>query len=170
MEYKHNGKINNRMPDCSLIKNGIFIGNAHSVIGNPATQEKDFLDELNIKVVISALTEEEYEDYMIAKEDFPGIEWIRFVVDDEPTEKISKYFYDAAIIIMKALGENKNVIVHCAAGMSRSPTLVIAYLMIANQWKYEEAFNFVKRRRPIADPNIGFVRQLKELEAKILGQ
>lgn len=157
------------MPDCSLIKNGIFIGNAHSVVGNPYTREADFLEELNIKVVISALTEEEYEDYMIARDDFPGIEWTRFVVDDDPSEKISRYFYDAAIIIMKALGENKNVMVHCAAGMSRSPTLVIAYLMIANQWTYEEAFGFVKRKRPLAEPNIGFVRQLKELETKLFG-
>lgn len=158
------------MPDCSEIKHGIFIGNAHSVIGNPATREKDFLEDLNIKVVISALTEEEYEDYMIAKEDFPDIEWYRFIVDDDPNEKISKYFYDTAIIIMKALKENKNVMVHCAAGMSRSPTLVIAYLMIANQWTYEEAFGFIKRRRPLAEPNIGFVKQLKLLEFKLKGK
>jgi protein-tyrosine phosphatase len=157
------------MPDCSLIKNGIFIGNAYSVIGNPFTHEADFLEELNIKVVISALTEEEYEDYMIAQEDFPDIEWHRFVVDDDPSEKISKYFYEVNIIIQKALSENKNVMVHCAAGMSRSPTLVIAYLMIVNQWRYEEAYNFVKQRRPLTEPNIGFVRQLKELESKIFG-
>ena len=157
------------MPDCSLIKNGIFIGNAHSVVGNPATREPDFLEELNIKVVISALTEEEYEDYMIAREDFPGIDWHRFVIDDDLSENISKYFYEVFVIIHNALSENKNIIVHCAAGMSRSPTLVIAYLMIANNWRYEEAYNYVKRKRPLTEPNIGFVRQLKELEAKILG-
>ncbi len=157
------------MPDCSLIKNGIFIGNAHSVIGNPSTHEGDFLEELNIKVVISALTEEEYEDYMIAKEDFPNIDWYRFVIDDEPSERISKYFYEVNVIIGKALSENKNIIVHCAAGMSRSPTLVIAYLMIANHWRYEEAFAYVKRKRPFVEPNIGFIRQLKELEDKIFG-
>ena len=50
------------MPDCSLIQQGIFIGNAYSVIGNYSTRESDFLEEMNIKVVISAITEEEYED------------------------------------------------------------------------------------------------------------
>lgn len=155
------------MPDFSGIKEGIFIGNAYSVIGNYATKESDLLDVLNIKVVISALTEEEYEDYMIAREDFPGIEWHRFVIDDDRDEKISLHFFTVYEIISKALSENKNVIVHCAAGMSRSPSLVIAYLMIENRWCYEEAYNYVKRRRPIVEPNIGFVKQLKALEYKL---
>lgn len=155
------------MPDFSGIKDGIFIGNAYSVIGNYATREDDLLDVLQISVVISALTEEEYEDYMISREDFPGITWHRFVIDDDQDEKISEHFFTVYKIISQALVDNKNIIVHCAAGMSRSPTLVIAYLMIENRWCYEEAFNFVKRRRPITEPNIGFVKQLKALEYKL---
>jgi protein-tyrosine phosphatase len=162
-----NDYIFKEMPDCSLIKNGIFIGNAHSVIGNYATQESDLLDVFNIKVVISALTEDEYEDYMIAKEDFPDIEWHRFVVDDDEEERISEHFFKVHTIISEAIVDNKNVIVHCAAGMSRSPTLVIAYLMIENKWKYEEAIAYVKKCRPIVEPNIGFIKQLKSLEYKI---
>jgi protein-tyrosine phosphatase len=155
------------MPDFSQITKYIFIGNAHSVIGNYATQESDLLDPLNIKVVISALTEEEYEDYMIAKEDFPEIEWHRFVIDDDENEKISQYFFDVHSIISNAISQNKNVIVHCAAGMSRSPTLVIAYLMIENNWSFKESIEYVKRQRPIVEPNIGFIKQLKALEIKI---
>jgi len=155
------------MPDCSHIKNGIFIGNAHSVIGNYSTREDSFLDEHNIKVVISAITEEEYEDYMIAKEDFPNIEWTRLVVDDDKDEKISQYFFDIHKVISEAVSKNKNIIVHCAAGMSRSATLVIAYLMIENRWHYEEAYNFIKKRRPIIQPNIGFIKQLKALEYRL---
>ena len=155
------------MPDYSHIKNGIFIGNAYSVIGNYATKEGDILEENDIKVVISALTEEEYEDYMIAKEDFDGIEWVRLVIDDDEQEKISHYFFEVHIIISKALAANKNVFVHCAAGMSRSPSLVIAYLMIENRWTYEEAINYVQRKRGIVQPNIGFVKQLKALEYRL---
>lgn len=155
------------MPSYSLIKNGIFIGNAHSVIGNFATKDPDILEDMNIKVVISALTEEEYEDYMIAKEDFPNIDWHRLVIDDDKDERISEYFFSVHKIISNAITDNKNVIVHCAAGMSRSPTLVIAYLMIENRWSYEEAFNYVKNKRPIVEPNIGFIKQLKALEFKL---
>ncbi len=155
------------MPDYSLINNGIFIGNAHSVIGNYATKEDDIISEKNIKVVISALTEEEYDDYMIAKEDFPNCDWHRLVIDDDKDEQISQYFFEVHKIINEAINQNKNVIVHCAAGMSRSASLVIAYLMIENNWYYEEAYSYVKKKRPIIDPNIGFVKQLKAIEYKI---
>jgi len=155
------------MPDYSIIKNGIFIGNVHSVIGNYSTNDDDILSEINIKVVISALTEEEYEDYMIGEQDFHNIEWHRLVVDDDKDEKISQYFFEVHNIINKALAENKNVIVHCAAGISRSSSLVIAYLMIENRWSYEEAYNYVKSKRSIINPNIGFVKQLKALEYRL---
>ena len=155
------------MPDYSIIKNGIFIGNVHSVIGNYSTNDDDILSEINIKVVISALTEEEYEDYMIGEQDFHNIEWIRLVIDDDKDEKISQYFFEVHNIINKALAENKNVIVHCAAGISRSSSLFIAYLMIENRWLYEEAYNYVKSKRSIINPNIGFVKQLKALEYRL---
>lgn len=155
------------MPDYSIIKNGIFIGNVHSVIGNYSTNDDDILSEINIKVVISALTEEEYEDYMIGEQDFHNIEWIRLVIDDDKDEKISQYFFEVHNIINKALAENKNVIVHCAAGISRSSSLVIAYLMIENRWSYEEAYNYVRSKRSIINPNIGFVKQLKALEYRL---
>lgn len=155
------------MPDYSLIQNGIFIGNAYSVIGNFATKDPDILDDMNIKVVISALTEEEYEDYMIAKEDFPNIDWHRLVIDDDEEERISEHFFKIHKVISKAITDNKNVIVHCAAGMSRSASLVIAYLMIENRWCYEETFNYVKKKRPIISPNIGFIKQLKSLEYRL---
>ena len=155
------------MSDCSLIKNGIFIGNLTSVIGDYRTREESYLDELNIKVVISAITEEEYEYHMITKDDFSNINWYRLVIDDDEDERISQHFFDIHKVISEAVSNNNNVIVHCAAGMSRSATLVLAYLMIENRWHYKEAYNFVKNRRPIIQPNIGFIKQLKALEYRL---
>ncbi len=155
------------MPNYAVIKNGIFISNVYSVIGNYITKDEDILAKNNIKVVVSALTEEEYDDYMIAEEDFPDIEWNRFIIDDDETQDISQYFFEVHRIISEAVIKNKNIIVHCAAGISRSPTLVIAYLMIENKWTYEEAYKFVKSRCGTIDPNKGFVKQLKELEHRI---
>ena len=48
-----------------------------------------------------------------------------------------------------------------AAGVSRSASLVIAYLMKENNWKYEESFKFVKSKRSKIFPNLGFTNQLK---------
>lgn len=42
-------------------------------------------------------------------------------------------------------------------GISRSATIVIAYLMFAEKLHINKAFNFVKERRSMIDPNEGFI-------------
>lgn len=54
------------------------------------------------------------------------------------------------------------VYVHCNAGVSRSASFVIAYLMRELAMTFEEAFTFVKQKRPQIMPNHGFVTQLKQ--------
>jgi protein-tyrosine phosphatase len=88
-------------------------------------------------------------------------------VDDDEEERISIHFFDVHKIIRDAVSDGKNVMVHCAAGISRSATLVIAYLMIENGWTMREAYNYVKNKRHIIEPNIGFMKQLQGLEYKL---
>ncbi len=61
---------------------------------------------------------------------------------------------------------NGKVLVHCQMGISRSPTIVIAYLMKRNDLTYDMAFNEVKLKRSIIDPNILFLSQLCDYERK----
>ncbi|KAL6253502.1 hypothetical protein P5V15_011487 [Pogonomyrmex californicus] len=58
----------------------------------------------------------------------------------------------------------ENILVHCNAGVSRSPTIVIAYLMIIMKLSYDEAYDKVKRARSCIRPNDGFVKQLRSIE------
>jgi protein-tyrosine phosphatase len=46
-------------------------------------------------------------------------------------------------------------------GMSRSVTVVIAYLMCYEHLSMAQALTHVKRARPVADPNMGFITQLE---------
>jgi len=48
------------------------------------------------------------------------------------------------------------VLVHCFAGVSRSATCVIAYLMQEQDMTFEEAFSYASKRRPVIFPNMGF--------------
>lgn len=59
---------------------------------------------------------------------------------------------------------SNRVLVHCNLGISRSTTLILAYLMKTYQATLYEAFKFLRHRRPIVCPNIGFLRQLIEFE------
>lgn len=57
--------------------------------------------------------------------------------------------------------EKGNILVHCLAGVSRSPTIVAAYLMYKKKLRYKEALAIIKQTRPFVNPNPGFIEQLK---------
>ncbi|KAF8563556.1 hypothetical protein P879_09384, partial [Paragonimus westermani] len=78
---------------------------------------------------------------------------------DEPGQDVLDILEDALMFIETSL-QKGGVLVHCAMGVSRSATIVIAYVMRKNQIPYDTAFQLVTSKRPVY-PNIGFVNQLK---------
>ena len=59
--------------------------------------------------------------------------------------------------IEKNINENKKILIHCNKGISRAPTLVLAFIMIKLKKRFEDAFSYIRQIYPKADPNIGFV-------------
>ncbi|KAM4747197.1 dual specificity protein phosphatase 26 [Rhinophrynus dorsalis] len=93
-----------------------------------------------------------------------NISYMGIEAQDSPMFDMSIHFYPAADFIRRALRETTGkILVHCAVGVSRSATLVLAYLMIHHNMTLVEAINTVKDRRGII-PNRGFLRQLLNLE------
>ncbi|CAD8120329.1 unnamed protein product [Paramecium sonneborni] len=88
-----------------------------------------------------------------------------YFIDDKADFKIQKYFSKVFHDIDREL-QNTNVLIHCAAGISRSATFVIGYLIKRKQMSYKQAFNYVKSRRPMIRPNPGFQSILESLEQK----
>lgn len=82
-------------------------------------------------------------------------------VMDHSKQDILSHFQTSNEFIETALKTPSNkVYVHCVAGISRSATLVIAYIMKTRSMNYQEAFDLVRNQRRVIDPNEGFVRQL----------
>ena len=79
-------------------------------------------------------------------------------------------FHKAASFIASALSSGGAVLCHCEQGISRSPSVVTAYLMIQEHIGLEAAFARVKAARPQAEPNVGFLAQLRELEVELTGR
>lgn len=82
---------------------------------------------------------------------------------DVPQTRISIHFQEAADFIEAALSSGGRVLVHCMVGLSRSATMVLAFLMIKRGLSLEQAATCVRRHREVR-PNDGFLRQLLELE------
>ncbi|BFG24093.1 hypothetical protein CerSpe_103670 [Prunus speciosa] len=59
------------------------------------------------------------------------------------------------------------VFVHCCQGVSRSTSLVIAYLMWREGQSFDDAFQYVEAARGIADPNMGFACRLLQCQKRV---
>lgn len=117
-------------------------------------KQEEYLKEVGVTNVLTCLNTS--NDHKILT-----IEQKVLEVVDEEGAKIIKFFKDAITYIENSFGK---VYVHCWAGISRSATIVIAYLMWKNKLSYNEAYWSVKNKRKFISPNDGFVRQLKEFE------
>ncbi len=88
-------------------------------------------------------------------------------VEDYEGEDLKRYFEELVDWINQTIQSGGTVLVHCAAGVSRSASIVIAYLMRTNGWKYKRAFKFAFKRRPCISPNPGFEKQLKQYDKEL---
>lgn len=88
----------------------------------------------------------------------------RLAASDSCSQNLREFFPQAINFIEEARSVNGKVLVHCQAGVSRSPSIVIAYLMSTRQLTLTEAFQRVKDQRSIIAPNLNFMGQLLEFE------
>ncbi|KAJ7118619.1 protein-tyrosine phosphatase-like protein [Mycena crocata] len=106
------------------------------------------------------------------KENIDGVVYHRISLTDSPSSSILKV-YDVACTIIDAALRSKNesgkILVHCSAGISRSPTIAVAYLMKCRGMSLKAALGQILKVRPQVSPNPGFLAQLKELEMELFG-
>uniref|UniRef100_H2TY75 Protein phosphatase Slingshot homolog 1 n=1 Tax=Takifugu rubripes TaxID=31033 RepID=H2TY75_TAKRU len=96
---------------------------------------------------------------------FPGMfSYLNVRVYDEEATDLLAHWNDTYNFIVKAKKNNSKCLVHCKMGVSRSASTVIAYAMKEYGWSLEKAYNFVRQKRGIAQPNAAFMRQLAEYE------
>lgn len=133
----------------------LYLGSAYHA------SRKDMLDALGITALInvSANCPNHFEGHYQYKS---------IPVEDNHKADISSWFNEAIDFIDSIKDAGGRVFVHCQAGISRSATICLAYLMRTNRVKLDEAFEFVKQRRSIISPNFSFMGQLLQFESQVL--
>ncbi|GIX99503.1 tyrosine-protein phosphatase vhp-1 [Caerostris extrusa] len=92
---------------------------------------------------------------------------MRIPVSDTYSEKLLPYFPKAFHFLDKVRQGNGCVLVHCLAGISRSPTVAIAYVMQHLRLSSDDGYRYVKSKRPTISPNFNFLGQLLEYEKQL---
>lgn len=92
---------------------------------------------------------------------YPGFIYCHAPVLDLPEEPLADVLPRCFEFLDQAVDDGAGVLVHCNAGVSRSVSVVVAYLMSRRRMPFQEALDAVRAVRPAAKPNDGFLRQLK---------
>jgi len=137
----------------SLILKNLFLGSASDA------NDFLFIKQNNIKLIVN-VTKDIETDYPALG--FDDIKVIRIPIDDIDTESLNtnNLLVSTLKTIRKYMDENKGVLVHCRAGVSRSASVVIAFLMMYHNLSFSQAQNYVRNQRPFINPNAGFITQL----------
>jgi dual specificity MAP kinase phosphatase len=133
----------------------LFLGNQHDA------SSKEFFDRNRIDHVLNVTNELPFY--------FNGSDIIqkRIPADDSSTQNLKMYFDGAIDFIEMVRRKGGNVLVHCYAGVSRSPAIVMAYMIAMYRMNVMDSYRFVKRFRDIIEPNFHFMGQLMEFDQRI---
>nr|CAD7398999.1 unnamed protein product [Timema cristinae] len=92
--------------------------------------------------------------------------YLCIMASDTPDQNLTQYFPLCNDFIHAARLRGGHVpVVPSLAGMSRSVTVAVAYIMSVTTLNWKEALKVVRVGRSVANPNFGFQKQLQEFEA-----
>lgn len=122
--------------------------------------EFDLLQKYKVTHILNVAT--------LIKNSFPeNFTYMNIDLLDIPQTDIAQHFESAFQFIDEGMDKGGCVLVHCNAGISRSSTIVIAYLMMKKHWPLNKAYQYVKEKRSKIRPNAGFQEQLQTFEQQL---
>ena len=146
-KYESDLNYHTKIDIAEIIENKLYLGN------NESAKNIDILNKYKITSILIC-------GYFLS-EFYPN-KFIYKTLEFEDNE------YEIIIYsIIKAIefiDINKAILVHCREGISRSSTIVIAYIMFKEKKSFNESYNFILSKKKNIKPNENFINQLKEFE------
>jgi dual specificity phosphatase 12 len=131
----------------SLITPHLYLGDA------PNAQDLNFLTSKKVGFIVDCAVE--IPTYYPQK-----FKYLHLKLNDVPSQNIIDSLKLSSDQILQNIKNKVVTFVHCAAGISRSSSVVIYTLMKLHRWDYEKSFKYVKSMHPRTNPNPGFVEQI----------
>jgi len=142
--------------EATKLYDNLYVGSLHNL------NDANFLNDKKVTAILSIiegdLTEKitknlEYREHMQIR-----------ISDNGQKENIEKHF-DSAIQFIQ---NNECTFVHCHAGVSRSVCICLAYMLKMKYYnEYDNALRYIQSKRPVANPNCGFLFQIVKFNKKL---
>lgn len=175
------------------VRPSIYLGALEEAV-NP-----DFLDKRLITGIVTCCNDPEFDvsgsvsrqanKYIdcLQNPETNRVEQFRISVEDIGSEPILRDLDAVVSFINRHRYDGGGILIHCRSGISRSPTVLIAYLMVVDVSNnlpdpfsspltigiqgisLKDAFQLLIQLRPSICPNVGFMEQLVKLERHLLG-
>lgn len=97
------------------------------------------------------------------------VKYLKVEIPDDERADIKAHFEKTNEFIDTAITSGHTVLVHCMAGISRSASIVLAFLVGKRNLSLDSAFHLLKTCRPYVFPNSGFRKQLRDFEKTVRG-
>jgi len=133
----------------------LFLGSLYTA------REENYLKSLCITSILNAA--HDLENFFPASFDYTNV-----TIQDKEGTNIIQYFSVSNKLIEEVRTTGGTILVHCRGGVSRSVTLILAYLMWKYQLPLKRALNYMKERKPGIAPNAGFMEQLRKYEETVV--
>jgi hypothetical protein len=147
-----------------------FSNNADQIIPNvwlgnlKAAQDEQFLKNAGIQAVFNATKDAPFHSSIRRR--------YRIPVDDnlqeEEIRNMELWSYEIVYKLMKEYKEGRPILIHCHAGMQRSPAVTAMFLMTLYHIGLDQAKAYIKQKRPIAFfPSANFEKSMRGFERSI---
>ncbi len=136
-------------PEINKIADGLYLTNFKHA------KDYDTLKALGVRQILTVGSE-------LPRHGEPMFKAMHVKIDDRPDENIKKHFNSTFNFIKRG-----PTVVHCAAGISRSTTIVAAFLMRTYKLTADKALEHIRECRSITNPNNGFRQQLYQFEKEL---
>lgn len=135
------------------IVDNIYLGNAYNA------SNFNQLDELNINTIINVTNE--IPNYF---DNIQEYDYLKININDTNSDSIKNFFNESNQYIKEIQQQkpNKNILIHCYMGSSRSATILTAYLLKNFNLNPKQAFSLLQEKRPVVNINTQFWDELQD--------
>ena len=141
--------------DINEVADNLYVGNISTATNKELLQEKGITHVINI-------LSQRFEPY---PSDF---EYMHIHAYDVINWTLIYNFQATNLFIRDALKDGGKVYIHCMCGVSRSVSVLLAYIMTQSTKSLDVLLKEVQSARPVANPNPGFITQLIEFRKLII--